>query len=112
MDPTSSPDWRSPEAIQKWWSTPSQREIKRDYPPSTVVALRDGLFEAHNRPAIKLRDIFARHQQCKSVHLVPSVIEPVSLQMISEVGFGGSGRFRIWVWVWVWLWVQSQIKSS
>ncbi|RSH88597.1 isocitrate lyase 1 [Saitozyma podzolica] len=87
MDPTSSPDWRSPEAIQKWWYTPSQRDIKRDYPPSTVIALRDGLFEAHNRPANKLRGIFARHQQCKSVHLVPSVIEPVSLQMISEVGF-------------------------
>jgi hypothetical protein len=30
------------------------------------------------------------------VHLVPSVIEPVSLQMISEVGFGGSGRI-CWV---------------
>ncbi|WWC61067.1 isocitrate lyase [Kwoniella dejecticola CBS 10117] len=85
----SDDNWLSGSAIEGWWSSPSQRDIKRPYSADTVASLRDVFPENHhsNAMALKLRDIFARVQRDKSVNLTTSVIDPVTAQVMAEAGF-------------------------
>ncbi|OCF71814.1 isocitrate lyase [Kwoniella mangroviensis CBS 8886] len=85
----SEDSWLSPTSIEEWWSTPSQSGIKRPYSADTVASLRDVFPENHhsNAMALKLRSIFGRVQKDKSVNLTTSVIDPVTAQIMAEVGF-------------------------
>jgi isocitrate lyase len=84
--------WRSPEAIKAWWASPSQSALRRPYTAEEVAALRDVFPEAShsNELALKLRGIFEKHRQNKTINIAMSVLDAVSLQMMAEEGFGGS----------------------
>jgi isocitrate lyase len=86
--------WRSPEAIKAWWATPSQSALRRPYTAEEVAALRDVFPEAShsNELALKLRGIFEKHRQNKTINIAMSVLDAVSLQMMAEEGFG---EFRV-----------------
>ncbi|GFZ45572.1 hypothetical protein JCM24511_03300 [Saitozyma sp. JCM 24511] len=81
--------WRSPEAIKAWWASPSQSALRRPYTAEEVAALRDVFPEASqsNELALKLRGIFEKHRQNKTINIAMSVLDAVSLQMMAEEGF-------------------------
>nr|XP_019013581.1 isocitrate lyase [Kwoniella pini CBS 10737]OCF52362.1 isocitrate lyase [Kwoniella pini CBS 10737] len=81
--------WLAPSSIEQWWSSPSQKDIKRPYSTDTVASLRDVFPENHhsNAMALKLRNIFEKVQNDKLVNLTTSVIDPVTAQVMAEVGF-------------------------
>ncbi|KAK8864670.1 isocitrate lyase [Kwoniella newhampshirensis] len=83
-------EWLSPEAIQAWWSSPSQSSIHRPYSSDTVASLRDAFPENHhsNAMALKLREILERSRDDGRVNIaLGEGVDGVSLRLMREAGF-------------------------
>ncbi|ORY32903.1 isocitrate lyase [Naematelia encephala] len=83
-----SDEWLSPEAIEAWWASPSQKALKRPYTAAAVANLRDPFPEntTSNAMALRLRAILEKHHRAKTVNLTTSPLEMSSQQMMAEAG--------------------------
>ncbi|WWC89984.1 isocitrate lyase [Kwoniella dendrophila CBS 6074] len=68
----SEAQWLSPTSIEEWWSTTSQKGVKRPYSADTVASLRDVFPESHhsNAMATKLRQRLGKSQKDHLISLL------------------------------------------
>lgn len=91
--------WRDEKAIETWWASNGQRQVKRPYPASTVIPLRDIFPEntTSNWLSTKLRHVFAKHASAGTSCFTYGVPDGVGLQKMSEAGFGELSAYRDFV---------------
>lgn len=82
--------WRDIKAIERWWASPSQCNVKRPYSAEMVAKLRDVYPECEhgNLYAKKLRNIFAQHHAKRTASYTFSPTDGIALQRMIEAGFG------------------------